>query len=442
MIGSIFFLTHQGELIAYKELIKLQQKPQPLKFCLSFKRNMKKFPKVIKADNLYYVTCVESEVAAVAVCEDENVNLYTVFTALTDLCKVYGDLLARVNEGTIRRNIALFYEVLDEGFCLGMPKELDVSILKPKLCNLTCVRPKDDPSWIDNPMLNSVLFKTDQGKHVSEDKAEKPVYSGSREREVFVDLVQQMVINIDKNGSVVLNEIKGSLEVKSFLQNPCSVKVAFSESSLDCLNQANFSQSVKRNSPKQIHFTADPGSHRLFSFFTNPKTFLDLPFTLYSQVNPLKDDKTLNIELKIYCSVQQPLEVRNFSGRIALPSRTLSCSGRSSLASMQFEKNKDEFEFHCPVFPSNSHHTVVVDLFLERINRATRYELERGVVFKFEAPNYSPSNLHVTQVHIEEGVHGGGGGREKGELKKYLRQLAHSNCYKFQLDTSKLQGDS
>ena len=94
MIGSIFFLTYSGELIAYKELIKFQQKVEPLKFCVSFKRNRKNFPKVIKSDGLFYVTCEQSEVAAVAVCRDETTNAFAVLTSLTQLCAVYQDLFA------------------------------------------------------------------------------------------------------------------------------------------------------------------------------------------------------------------------------------------------------------------------------------------------------------------------------------------------------------
>ena len=437
MIGSIFFLTYSGELIAYKELIEFQPKVEPLKFCVSFKRNRKHFPKVIKSDGLFYVTCEQSEVAAVAVCRDETTNAFAVLTSLTRLCKVYQDLFAVLNEDTIKSNIALFYEVLDESFCLGMPKDLDVAVLKPKLCNLSSRKPKSNPTWLDSSLLDSVLFKTDRSKYVSEDLAEKSVYSGSKDQEIFVDLVQQMVINIDRNGSVLLNEIKGSLEVKSFVNEPCNVKLIFSEY-VDCLKYANYSSSVKKteNSPRQIQFTANPGSHRAFSFFTSPKKYFDLPFTLYSMVKPHKDGKTLTVELKIYCSVQQPLEVKNFKGKIAMPSKMLTCNGRSSLVSMQFEKNENFFEFHCPVFPCNSHHSVLMNFMLESVTPATKYELESGVVFQFEAPNYSPSKLHVTSMQIEKTCNVFG--EQNNNLKRYLRQLTHSNCYKFYLDTNML----
>ena len=276
----------------------------------------------------------------------------------------------------------------------------------------------------------------------------------STAEQITIDLIENLAVAFDESGVIRTCEVVGNLHVKSCLSAPANLLITFgsSESSPQQQQRANptleaahldTSVELRAASPSgkggrnQLAARARPGTLLALTYHS-AKRPQALPFTLYAITtasSPCR--RSVTVQLKIHCAVPRSHRVVKFRGLLPLPSNTVNCEGRSSVFSMQFRKVEGAFEFTCPQYPSDSHHTVTVQLLLERLTPATRVELSR-VVFQFEVPSFSVENVRMTAVSVQKDGGGGGGGEQEASFEKWTRQLMHSNAYEFALDTSGL----
>lgn len=451
MLSAIFFLTSSGELIAYKELVPIRKSCDPLGYGLLFKTNKDVLPIISKKDEMHYIYSEQDKVVVVAAIEDNKVSAFMILESLHMLSSVLRDLIGVLNPQALRENVALLYETIEECFIAGMPGDIETSTLRSRLCCIDTQQKINRSRSADSmsSLATSVLFRSmDKKKNFAPgDVSQKPVFSSpamDKRDEIFVDLYEQLVMLIDSSGTVQFCEIKGSLEIKSCLEKSAKVVINFSQQSQTYLELARLHPKVKRSDKNetQLQMVADPGSLQAFTFFS-PKynTNTSLPFTMYSHTKPHADGKTIIVDLKIHCALSSSMSALKFTGILPLPSNMTCCTGKSSLFKMNFKTdNKNScFIFSCPQFPSDSHHSVVIQIGVTGITPATALELN-GVIFQFEATSFSPSHMRIASLHVQPDRHEsliGGSGSSTSSFDKWSRHLTYTDSYRFLFDNSK-----
>ncbi|XP_046859814.1 AP-4 complex subunit mu-like isoform X2 [Xenia sp. Carnegie-2017] len=141
------------------------------------------------------------------------------------ICK---DYCGTLNENSIQQNFVLIYEILDEVLNYGYIQETSTQALKPFIHT----QPKIIEPYNKAAQFSSGnLFGIDK-LHISGDPSKRSVVQHDqipKKGEIFSDIVEQLLVQIDEKGNVIRSEIIGSVTVRSFLPDGCVLQFSFSE---------------------------------------------------------------------------------------------------------------------------------------------------------------------------------------------------------------------
>lgn len=436
MITSVFFLTKTGDVILFKELLPSNKPTSPVKIGLMYKKNGKSLSTIIQKDGIYYTFSEQDKVVAVAASDDGDFSSIIILQSLYKICSILQDLIGLLTEQTLHSNIGLVIEVINSSFCCGMPVTIDTMQLKSALANLSSLKYQQNNIWSSSTNLFFKQNKKPQSS-VSGDTSKKPIFTHAEEEEIFVDLTEKINLSMNSKGIIDLCEIQGDVKVKSCLNTPAKVVLQFSETSFNFLDISEFNLKVERNekNPLELSLNADPGISKILSYKSFDYSKINsIPFSIYANIQPKQDNKTIDIQFKVHYQLSTP--VINFKGLLNLPSNVISCQGKSNLFSMKFKKENEKYVFTCPEFPPKSHFQVDIQVLVSSITPLTSFELST-VVLKFEIPMYSLSKMKIKCVMVEKAKYNQ---TQDCDFVKWIRQLTYTDSYEFALDTSKLKG--
>lgn len=164
---------------------------------------------------------------------------------LLNLLRVIKDYCGGVNEGVLRANFPLVYELIDEVLDYGYIQDCSSEKLKPLVSNVA-------RSSTPSPNLLSELLL--QGKTKGSDATTRPIAISleddrSRINEVYLDLVERVVVAFNASGELTRADLFGKLIMKSYLKGEPEVQTALSSDLFIRSRAGEDSQPPHRDAP-------------------------------------------------------------------------------------------------------------------------------------------------------------------------------------------------
>uniref|UniRef100_A0A8C5UQ52 AP-4 complex subunit mu-1 n=1 Tax=Microcebus murinus TaxID=30608 RepID=A0A8C5UQ52_MICMU len=161
----------------------------------------------------------------------ENVSPFSLLELLSRLATLLGDYCGSLSEGTISRNVALVYELLDEVLDYGYVQTTSTEMLR----NFIQTEPVVSKPFSLFDLSSVGLFgaETQQSKVAPSSAASRPVLSSrtdqSQKNEVFLDVVERLSVLIASNGSLLKVDVQGEIRLKSFLPSGSEIRIGLTE---------------------------------------------------------------------------------------------------------------------------------------------------------------------------------------------------------------------
>ena len=243
MISQLFILSPRGDVIINKQFrldVPVKITTEVFFRTVKFWKDGDKAPAVFNEDGVNYVH-VKVAGLFVAATTRKNVSPSLVLELLHRVAKVIKDYCGVLSEDALRKNSILAYELIDEMLDHGYAQTTDTETLKQRVFNepihatedvgkssLGGATPKKygffsaspgAPTSARRSTVNRSVIATPQGPDES---------SGGR-NEIFVDVVEKLNVTFASDGSQVSSEIDGSIQVRNFLHDRPSIKLALNE---------------------------------------------------------------------------------------------------------------------------------------------------------------------------------------------------------------------
>ena len=274
----------------------------------------------LRRSSMLFVATTRVNVSAALVCE-----------VLGRVYKVMKDYLGVVNEESVRKNFVMVYEILDEMIDAGAIQELSSERLRPYIHN--------EPIKVEAPtepgQSNSLISRMKRGEFVERTKTSAAtqfsIVAGQKERknEIYIDIIERLNVVFNASGNVVVAEVDGAIQMKSFLAGTPEMIVGLNEDlvvgrddraryATVCLDSVNFHENAEYSrfeSERQLALRPPDGeftlmNYRLTGNFTQPFRFtpsIELQSTYKAELTlRIRADIPTNTN-GIQCSVKIPV---------------------------------------------------------------------------------------------------------------------------------------
>ncbi|GAB1290367.1 AP-4 complex subunit mu-1 [Apodemus speciosus] len=187
-------------------------------------------PVVMYHDDRHFIHIRHSGLYLVAT-TSENVSPFSLLELLSRLATLLGDYCGSLNEGTISRNVALVYELLDEVLDYGYVQTTSTEMLRNFIQTEAVV--SKPFSLFDLSSVGLFGAETQQNRVAPSSAASRPVLSSrsdqSQKNEVFLDVVERLSVLIASNGSLLKVDVQGEIRLKSFLPSGSEICIGLTE---------------------------------------------------------------------------------------------------------------------------------------------------------------------------------------------------------------------
>ncbi|KAM7331755.1 hypothetical protein ACRRTK_008463 [Alexandromys fortis] len=205
MISQFFILSSKGDPLIYKDF---RGDSGGRDVAELFYRKLTglpggESPVVMYHDDRHFIHIRHSGLYLVAT-TSENVSPFCLLELLSRLATLLGDYCGSLSEGTISRNVALVYELLDEVLDYGYVQTTSTEMLR---------------NFIQTEAVVSKPFSLFDLSSVGL----------SQKNEVFLDVVERLSVLIASNGSLLKVDVQGEIRLKSFLPSGSEMYIGLTE---------------------------------------------------------------------------------------------------------------------------------------------------------------------------------------------------------------------
>uniref|UniRef100_A0A8D1KXZ7 Adaptor related protein complex 4 subunit mu 1 n=1 Tax=Sus scrofa TaxID=9823 RepID=A0A8D1KXZ7_PIG len=187
-------------------------------------------PVVMHHDDRHFIHIRHNGLYLVAT-TSENISPFSLLELLSRLATLLGDYCGSLGEGTISRNVALVYELLDEVLDYGYVQTTSMEMLRNFIQTEAVV--SKPFSLFDLSSVGLFGAETQQSKVAPSSAASRPVLSSrsdqSQKNEVFLDVVERLSVLIASNGSLLKVDVQGEIRLKSFLPSGSEMRIGLTE---------------------------------------------------------------------------------------------------------------------------------------------------------------------------------------------------------------------
>ena len=143
--------------------------------------------------NMYFVALTRS-----------NVNPALVFEYLFQKIRILKAYLGEdFDENSMRNNMTLIYELMDETMDFGYPQNCAVDVLRLYI-NLGNIRPQDEPdSQLTSQITGAIDWRREGIRH--------------RKNEVYIDVLESVNLSMSSTGTILTNEVTGQVQMNTKL---------------------------------------------------------------------------------------------------------------------------------------------------------------------------------------------------------------------------------
>ncbi|XP_073931697.1 AP-4 complex subunit mu-1 isoform X2 [Castor canadensis] len=382
----------------------------------------------------------------------ENVSPFSLLELLTRLATLLGDYCGSLSEGTISRNVALVYELLDEVLDYGYIQTTSMEMLRNFIQTEAVV--SKPFSLFDLSSVGLFGAETQQSKVAPSSAASRPVLSSrseSQKNEVFLDVVERLSVLIASNGSQLKVDVQGEIRLKSFLPGGSEMRIGLTEEF--CVgksefrgqentgygpgirvDEVSFHSSVNLDefeSHRILRLQPPQGELIVMRYQLSDDLSSPLPFRLFPSVQWNRGSGRLQVYLKLRCDLPPKSQALNVRLHLPLPRGVVSLSQELSSPEQKAELREGALHWDLPRVQGGSQLSGLFQMDIPSLPgppshgpSTTAPPLGLGPAsLSFELPRHTCSGLQVRFLRLSF--------KPCGNINphKWVRHLSHSNAY-------------
>ncbi|XP_009240887.2 AP-4 complex subunit mu-1 isoform X5 [Pongo pygmaeus] len=295
----------------------------------------------------------------------ENVSPFSLLELLSRLATLLGDYCGSLGEGTIFRNVALVYELLDEVLDYGYVQTTSTEMLRNFIQTEAVV--SKPFSLFDLSSVGLFGAETQQSKVAPSSAASRPVLSSrsdqSQKNEVFLDVVERLSVLIASNGSLLKVDVQGEIRLKSFLPSGSEMRIGLTEEF--CVgkselrgygpgirvDEVSFHSSVNLDefeSHRILRLQPPQGELTVMRYQLSDDLPSPLPFRLFPSVQWDRGSGRLQVYLKLRCDLPSKSQALNVRLHLPLPRGVVSLSQELSSPEQKAELAEGALRWDLP----------------------------------------------------------------------------------------------
>ncbi|XP_058299323.1 AP-4 complex subunit mu-1 isoform X6 [Hylobates moloch] len=295
----------------------------------------------------------------------ENVSPFSLLELLSRLATLLGDYCGSLGEGTISRNVALVYELLDEVLDYGYVQTTSTEMLRNFIQTEAVV--SKPFSLFDLSSVGLFGAETQQSKVAPSSAASRPVLSSrsdqTQKNEVFLDVVERLSVLIASNGSLLKVDVQGEIRLKSFLPSGSEMRIGLTEEF--CVgkselrgygpgirvDEVSFHSSVNLDefeSHRILRLQPPQGELTVMRYQLSDDLPSPLPFRLFPSVQWDRGSGRLQVYLKLRCDLPSKSQALNVRLHLPLPRGVVSLSQELSSPEQKAELAEGALRWDLP----------------------------------------------------------------------------------------------
>nr|XP_021527268.1 AP-4 complex subunit mu-1 isoform X1 [Aotus nancymaae] len=388
----------------------------------------------------------------------ENVSPFGLLELLSRLATLLGDYCGSLGEGTISRNVALVYELLDEVLDYGYVQTTSTEMLKNFIQTEAVV--SKPFSLFDLSSVGLFGAETQQSKVAPSSAASRPVLSSrsdqSRKNEVFLDVVERLSVLIASNGSLLKVDVQGEIRLKSFLPSGSEMRIGLTEEF--CVgkselrgeekgsvspwgygpgirvDEVSFHSSVNLDefeSHRILRLQPPQGELTVMRYQLSDDLPSPLPFRLFPSVQWDRGSGRLQVYLKLRCDLPLKSQALNVRLHLPLPRGVVSLSQELSSPEQKAELAEGALCWDLPRVQGGSQLSGLFQMDVPRLPGPPSHGLSTSTPplglgptsLSFELPRHTCSGLQVRFLRLSFRPCG------NANPHKWVRHLSHSDAY-------------
>ena len=346
--------------------------------------------------NMYFVALTRS-----------NVNPALVFEYLFQKIRILKAYLGEeFDENSMRNNMTLIYELMDETMDFGYPQNCAVDVLRLYI-NLGNLRPQDesDTSQLTSQITGAIDWRREGIRH--------------KKNEVYIDVLESVNLLLSTTGSILRNEVTGQVQMNTKLTGMPECKFGLNdklviekESSQNRkpgveIDDCTFHRCVrlgKFDADRTITFIPPDGEFELMRYRVTDN--INLPFRIVPAVREIHGQNRVSINLKVIANFSNKLFATHVVIKIPVPKNTARTKIKTSFGRAKYEPETQAIVWRVKRFPGLTECMLGADVDLMPTVRNKAWS-RPPINVEFQVPMFTASGVHVRflRVYDKSGYH-------------------------------------
>ncbi|ERN02880.1 hypothetical protein AMTR_s00135p00007320, partial [Amborella trichopoda] len=373
-----------------------------------------------------------------------NVSPSLVLELLQRIARVIKDYLGVLNEDSLRKNFVLVYELLDEVIDFGYPQTTSTEALKSYVFNEPIVA---DTARL--PPLGPAAMFMQGSKRMPGTAVTKSVVAtdpgGRKREEIFVDIIEKISVTFSSSGYILMSEIDGTIQMKSYLTGNPEIRLALNEDlsigrtggsvydyksstggGLVILDDCNFHESVHLDSfdlDRTLSLVPPDGEFPVMNYRMTQE--FKPPFRINALIEEAGHFKA-EVILKIRADFSPTITANTIQVHMPLPKYTARVSFELDPGAVgnttDFKESTKKLEWSLRKIVGGSEHTLRAKLTFSQESHSNIMKEAGPVSMTFTIPMYNASRLQVRYLQIAKKS-------KTSNPYRWVRYVTHANSY-------------
>lgn len=421
MISAVLLINAKGEIVisrVYRDDLMINS-ANAFRMKVVAAKETGSDPPVKKIDKTHFLYIRHGNMFFVAV-TTANANAAMIFQFLMAMVDIFKGYFGEdFDEGKVRDNFTLVYELLDEILDFGYPQTSSLEVLKMYI-NLGAQKAMKNLQEMKkmSTMITGALDWRQEGiRH--------------RKNEVFIDVLESVNLLMSQNGTLLRSDVTGKIMMRALLTGMPECKFGLNDKLLMDRDNRRGKQSVELedctfhrcvrlrtfDSDRTITFVPPDGEFELMRYRITEN--INLPFRVIPVIEE-RGKESVSVNVKIIGSFDPKLFSTNVVIVIPTPPNSARCKLFAGSGRAKYEPERQAIVWRIRRFPGNAEYSLrgEVSLIAAHKNKPwARTPLE----LQFQVPMFTASGLQVRSLKVFE--------KSSYKTIKWVRYITKAGTY-------------
>jgi len=337
--------------------------------------------------NMYFVALTRS-----------NVNPALVFEYLFQKIRILKAYLGEeFDENSMRNNMTLIYELMDETMDFGYPQNCAVDVLRLYI-NLGNIRPQDEPdtAQLTSQITGAIDWRREGIRH--------------KKNEVYIDVLESVNLSMSSTGTILTNEVTGQVQMNTKLTGMPECKFGLNDKLViekeDShkpaveIDDCTFHRCVrlgKFDADRTITFIPPDGEFELMRYRVTDN--INLPFKIIPAIREAQGQTRVSINLKVLANFDEKLFATHVVIKVPVPKNTAKTKIKTSFGRAKYEPENHAIVWRVKRFPGKSVCLLGAEVDLMPTVRNKTWN-RPPITAEFQVPMFTGSGVHVRFLRV------------------------------------------